>query len=48
MIAITGDLIDSRDTDVEIALDFVREAVKSHPAIMCPAIMKPGFWNMAS
>ena len=31
MIAITGDLIDSRDTDVEIALDFVREAVKIAP-----------------
>ena len=31
MIAITGDLIDSRDTDIEIALQFVREAVKIAP-----------------
>lgn len=31
MIAITGDLIDSRRTDVEIALNFVREAVKIAP-----------------
>ena len=28
MIAITGDLIDSRNTDIEVALQFVREAVK--------------------
>ena len=31
MIAITGDLIDSRNTDIEIALQFVREAVKIAP-----------------
>lgn len=31
MIAITGDLIDSRRTDTEIALQFVREAVKIAP-----------------
>ena len=31
MIAITGDLIDSRDTNVEIALNFAREAVKIAP-----------------
>ena len=31
MIAITGDLIDSRDTDIEVALQFVREAVKIAP-----------------
>ena len=31
MIAITGDLIDSRNTDVEIALQFAREAVKIAP-----------------
>lgn len=31
MIAITGDLIDSRNTKVEIALDFAREAVKIAP-----------------
>ena len=31
MIAITGDLIDSRNTDVEIALRFIREAVKIAP-----------------
>ena len=31
MIAITGDLIDSRSTNVEIALQFVREAVKIAP-----------------
>ena len=31
MIAITGDLIDSRDIDIEIALQFVREAVKIAP-----------------
>ena len=31
MIAITGDLIDSRYTDIEIALQFVREAVKIAP-----------------
>ena len=31
MIAITGDLIDSRNTDVEVALRFVREAVKIAP-----------------
>ena len=31
IIAITGDLIDSRNTDVEIALQFVEEAVKIAP-----------------
>ena len=31
MIAITGDLIDSRYTDIELALKFVREAVKIAP-----------------
>ena len=31
MIAITGDLIDSRNTDIEVALRFVREAVKIAP-----------------
>ena len=31
IIAITGDLIDSRNTDVEVALQFVREAVKIAP-----------------
>ena len=31
MIAITGDLIDSRNTDIEVALQFVREAVKIAP-----------------
>ena len=31
MIAITGDLIDSRSTNVEIALNFLREAVKIAP-----------------
>ena len=31
MIAITGDLIDSRDTDIEVALRFIREAVKIAP-----------------
>lgn len=31
MIAITGDLIDSRNTDVEVALQFIQEAVKIAP-----------------
>ena len=31
MIAITGDLIDSRNTDIEVALRFVQEAVKIAP-----------------
>ena len=31
MIAITGDLIDSRNTDIEIALQFIREAEKIAP-----------------
>ena len=31
MIAITGDLLDSRSTNVEIALNFIREAVKIAP-----------------
>ena len=31
MIAITGDLIDSRNTHIEIALQFIREAVKIAP-----------------
>lgn len=31
IIAITGDLIDSRDTDIAVALQFVREAVKIAP-----------------
>ena len=31
MIPITGDLIDSRNTDIEVALQFVREAVKIAP-----------------
>ncbi len=31
MIALTGDLIDSRNTDIEVALQFVREAVKIAP-----------------
>lgn len=31
MIAITGDLIDSRNTDIEVALQFVCEAVKIAP-----------------
>ena len=31
MIAMTGDLIDSRNTDIEVALQFVREAVKIAP-----------------
>ena len=31
MIVITGDLIDSRHTDIEIALEFVRQAMKISP-----------------
>ena len=31
IIAITGDLIDSRRTDVDVALEFIREAVKIAP-----------------
>ena len=31
IIAITGDIVDSRNTDFEVALDFVREAVKIAP-----------------
>ena len=31
MIAITGDLVDSRNTDIEVALQFVRKAVKIAP-----------------
>ena len=31
MIAITGDLVDSRNTDIEVALQLVREAVKIAP-----------------
>lgn len=31
MIVITGDLIDSRHTDIEIALEFVRQAIKLAP-----------------
>ena len=31
MIAITGDLIDSRNTDIEVALQFIQEAVKIAP-----------------
>lgn len=31
IIAITGDMVDSRHTDIEIALDFAREAVKIAP-----------------
>ena len=31
MIAITGDLVDSRNNDIEVALQFVREAVKIAP-----------------
>ena len=31
MIAITGDLVDSRNTDIKVALQFVREAVKIAP-----------------
>ena len=31
MIAITGDLVDSRNTDMEVAMAFVREAVKIAP-----------------
>ena len=31
MIAITGDIIDSRNTDIEVALQFVQEAVKIAP-----------------
>ena len=31
MIAITGDIIDSRNTDIEVAVQFVQEAVKIAP-----------------
>ena len=31
MIAFTGDVIDSRNTDIEVALQFIREAVKIAP-----------------
>ncbi len=31
IIAITGDIIDSRNTDIEIALDFAKEAIKIAP-----------------
>lgn len=31
MIAITGDLVDSRNTDIELALQFIQEAVKIAP-----------------
>lgn len=31
MIAITGDLVDSRNTDIEVALQFAKEAVKIAP-----------------
>lgn len=36
MIAITGDLIDSRKTDMGVALDFVSEAVKIAPCYYVP------------
>lgn len=36
MIAITGDLIDSRRTDIETALDFAKEAVKIAPCYYVP------------
>ena len=36
IIAITGDIIDSRRTDMEIALRFVREAVKIAPCYYVP------------
>ena len=31
MIVLTGDLIDSRHTDIEIALEFARQAIKLAP-----------------
>lgn len=40
-IALTGDLVDSRHTDVETALSFAREAAKIAPPTMSPGIMKP-------
>lgn len=36
IIAITGDLLDSRQTDVDIAVDFVREAGKIAPVYYIP------------
>ncbi|MBQ9930757.1 MAG: metallophosphoesterase [Firmicutes bacterium] len=36
MIAITGDLVDSRRTDIDVALDFAREAVEIAPCYYVP------------
>lgn len=36
IIAITGDLVDSRHTNIDIALDFVKEAVKIAPVYYVP------------
>lgn len=36
IMVITGDLVDSRHTDLEIALDFVRQAVKLAPVYYVP------------
>ncbi|MBE6032137.1 MAG: hypothetical protein E7224_02940, partial [Clostridiales bacterium] len=36
MIAITGDMVDSRRTDIDVALDFAREAVEIAPCYYVP------------
>ena len=36
LIAVTGDLVDSRHTDMDIALEFMRGAVKTAPAYYVP------------
>lgn len=36
LIAITGDMVDSRRTDLDVALDFAREAVKIAPTYYVP------------
>ena len=45
MIAITGDLIDSYDTDIAIALEFAQEAVKIAPCYFVAGNHEPRYDN---
>ena len=46
MIVITGDLIDSRHTDIEIALEFARHAIKLAPVYYVSGNHEPACMNM--
>ena len=48
IIAITGDLVDAGHTDIGVALDFAKEAVKIAPAYYVQETMKQAFHSIVN